>query len=78
MLLHFALRDFGEFIGQNFGHFFIGQANAQNVERIFGRLAVGQFLPAVFHFKQIHIVGVAKTAHALTNASRYDPDFWRA
>ena len=74
ILLQFSLRYLDELIGDDFFHFLGAEANPQNIQSIFRRLAVSQLLLTVLHFKQEHVVWIAETAHALINASSNTPE----
>jgi hypothetical protein len=57
------LFDLDELIANDQIHLGNSQAHAENVQGIFGRLAVGEFLLAVLHLEEIHEMGIAEAAH---------------
>jgi hypothetical protein len=63
VFLEVALPDFGVLVGQNLGHLFLGEAEAEDFQGVLGGLAVGEFFLAVGHLEEVHVVGVGEAAH---------------
>jgi hypothetical protein len=53
-------------IADDLGHLLRREPDAQDLQRVFRRLAIGQLVLAVREAEKIHVVGVAKTAHLLS------------
>ena len=65
VLLKLPLVDLNILIRDNLRHFGFRQTEPQDFQRVVGRLTVGQLLLAVLHVEQVHVVGVAETAHSV-------------
>lgn len=63
VFLEVALADFGVLVGEDLGHFFLGEAEAEDFEGVLGGLAVGEFFLAVGHLEEVHVVGVGEGTH---------------
>src|SRR3972149_10794505 len=61
--LQVSLLNLGELVSNDDSHLFFGEAQSQNRQRVFGRLPVSEFLFAVRHLEQVHVMGIAEAAH---------------